>query len=167
VGSSKNLINDLDLSVTNSTFLWSPLVTNADEFGRSYDLKNNLEFISLPMESLKPNTNYTVTVRARSLSRPQPYSLVLSGEIGYFIYHDATSGVSSGLSHTARVLVIVACCLTCCLTSLVLYVGFVNPARRERINNAKEILRILENVWYDRDEDYDSDEDAEGGGVDG
>jgi hypothetical protein len=155
-------VNDLDLSVTNGTYLWSPLVTNANEFDRSYDIKNNFEFIYL--NSLKPNTNYTVTVSARSLSRTQPYALVISGEIGYYTYHDSTgNGVSSGLSHTARILVILACCLTCCLTSVVLYAGFVNPARRRRINNAKEILRILENVFYDRDYDDDSEEEEEEG----
>ena len=155
-------MNDLDLSVTDGTSLWSPLVTNAAEFDRRYDIRNNLEFIHL--DSLSPNTNYTVTVRARSLSRPQPYALVISGEIGYYTYEDSGSGVSSGLSRTARILVILACCLTCCLTCLVWYIGFGSPTRRRRINNAKEIIRILENVLYDREPDDDGEDEEEGEG---
>lgn len=146
--------------MTDGTQIWSPMVTNVEELGRRYDIKNNLEFIYL--DSLTPNTNYTVTIKARSLSRSQPYALVLSGEIGDYAYTDYNSGVTSGLSRTARILVIVACCVTFCFTGLVLYIGFVNPKRRQRIQNAKEILRILENVFngddFDEDDDYGEEE---------
>jgi hypothetical protein len=137
-------------------------VTNADELGQSYDIKNNLELISLDLIlDLKPNTNYSVTVRARSLAVPQPYALVITGEVGEFLYSDSSNTVSSGLSHTAKVLIIVASVLTFTLTSLVLYIGFMNPARRRRINQAKELLRAIESVFYDSDRS-DQEEAGEG-----
>lgn len=157
MGTSRNLINDLDLHVTDGTQRWEPMVTNIEELGRKYDIKNNLEFIYL--DSLTPNTNYTVVVTARSISRTQPYALVLNGEIEHYSYTDSNSGVASGLSRTAKILVIIACCVTFCFTGLVLYIGFVNPRRRTRINNAKEILKILENVLNYDDDDEDEEEE--------
>jgi hypothetical protein len=110
---------------------------------------------------LKPNRNYTVTVRARSLSRPQSYALVITGEIGEFLYQDSSAKISSGLSDTAKILIIIATILTFCLTILVMYIGFVNPARRRRINQAKELLRMLESVFYEESDGSDEEQEKE------
>lgn len=144
VGSTKILINDLDLSITNGTYTWYPLVTNANEGNKKYDLKNNLEFIYLPLDEIESNTSYTVTVTARTISRTQPYSIVISGEVSEFIYDSSYSNIDSGLSKTARILIIIACVVTFCWTGLIVWIAFLRPTRRKRIQFAKELLKMVE-----------------------
>jgi hypothetical protein len=111
-----------------------PVVTN-DASGR-YDRKNNLECILLSYP--EPNSTYIVTVTPRSISKTQPYALVITGEVGQYPSSTSQTLITSGLTPMARLFVIVAVCVTCCFTSLVLWVGFANPARRRKLREQEE-----------------------------
>ena len=140
IGSTRALVNDLDLIVRNKTHIFTPLVTNAVDpiTNQRYDRVNNLEFISIhPC----PKCTYSVIVKARSLSRTQPYSLVITGDVGKYTYSDSYSGVTSGLTQRARIAVIVATITAFCLTICVIWIAFGRPVRRRRINEIKEIYR--------------------------
>eukprot|EP00602_Paraphysomonas_sp_CaronLab_P004823 CAMPEP_0185022698 /NCGR_PEP_ID=MMETSP1103-20130426/5407_1 /TAXON_ID=36769 /ORGANISM="Paraphysomonas bandaiensis, Strain Caron Lab Isolate" /LENGTH=632 /DNA_ID=CAMNT_0027554897 /DNA_START=589 /DNA_END=2487 /DNA_ORIENTATION=- len=81
-GSTNALINDLDIELSNSTHNFYPIVTNSDDM---YDRKNNLEVIVL--HNPAPGGLYTVKVTPVSVVMgPQPYALVLSGEVGQHEY---------------------------------------------------------------------------------
>lgn len=133
-------MNDLDLIVVNSTHRFSPLVTNAVDSSDNTrrDRSNNLEFIMIPACS---ECSYSVIVRARSLSRAQPYSLVITGEVGKYTYSDTYKGVSSGLTQRAKIAVAVATILAFCLTICVTWIAFGRPVRRRKINEVKEMYR--------------------------
>jgi hypothetical protein len=143
VGSAKVLINDLDLTVSNGTYTWYPVVTNIEEKKKKYDVKNNLELISISSSQLRPNTTYTIQVNGRSLSTTQSYALVVTGEIGAYQYQDPNQNpVSSGLTTTAKALVGVACGLSFFLTLLVFWIAFGNPRRRGKINFVKKLYEM-------------------------
>lgn len=110
------------------------MITN-DGFGRA-DRKNNLECIVLHYP--RPNGNYTVTVTARSISRTQPYALVITGQIGRFPVSSFEDIYDSGLTPLARLLVIIACGVTCCFVPFVFWIGFANPQRRKRIKEQRQ-----------------------------
>ncbi|CAE7659611.1 tagC [Symbiodinium microadriaticum] len=76
-GASTPLANDLDIELTNATHTFYPLVTNQDG---KYDRLNPLEMIIL--ENPEPNSTYTVTVTAYSMTTAQSYALVITGEVG-------------------------------------------------------------------------------------
>jgi hypothetical protein len=136
VGSTRALVNDLDVFVTgNQTYY--PLTAKSDTTPPS-DRINNLEFITF---TPCPGCSYTVTVRAKSLSRAQPYSLVITGDVGKFTYSDSYKGVTTGLTQKAKIAVIVAAILAFCLTICVFWLAFGRPVRRRRINEVKEIYR--------------------------
>jgi hypothetical protein len=124
----------------NKTHTFTPLVTNAVDptTNQRYDRYNNLEFITIHPCS---KCSYSVIVKARSLSRTQPYSLVITGEVGKYTYSDSYNGVSTGLTQRARIAVIVATVLAFCLTICVTWIAFGRPVRRRRINEVKEIYR--------------------------
>jgi hypothetical protein len=129
IGSTYALINDLDIQLSNSTHTFYPIITN-DGFDRA-DRKNNLECIVLQYP--KANGNYTVTVTARSISRTQPYALVITGQVGHYPVSNSQVVYNAGLTSLARLLVVIACGVTCCFVSFVFWVGFANPQRRKRI----------------------------------
>lgn len=129
VGSTNALINDLDLQLSNSTHVFYPLVTN--DATRRFDRKNNLEFIILNYP--KRNSTYTVTVTPRTISRTQPYSIIITGEIGQFPTTSDESTVNSGLTPLAKLFITIASCVTFCFTLCVIWIGFANPGRREKI----------------------------------
>jgi hypothetical protein len=133
-------VNDLDIIVVNKTHTFTPLVTNALDpvTNQRYDRYNNLEFISIHPCS---QCSYSVIVKARSLSRAQPYSLVITGEVGKYTYSESYNGVTSGLTQRARIAVITATCAAFCLTICVMWIAFGRPVRRRRINEVKEIYR--------------------------
>jgi hypothetical protein len=129
-------VNDLDVFVTGNQSYY-PLTAKTDTVPPS-DRINNLEFISF---TPCPGCSYTVTVRARLLSRTQPYSLVITGDVGKFTYSDSYKGVTSGLTQRAKIAVIVATLSAFCLTVCVFWLAFGRPVRRRRINEVKEIYR--------------------------
>lgn len=85
--------------------------------------------------------SYSVVVRARSLSRAQPYSLVITGEVGKYTYSDSYNGIKSGLTQRAKIAVAVATILAFCLTVCVFWLAFGRSVRRRRIKEVKEMYR--------------------------
>ncbi len=75
------MINDLDITLSNSTHTFYPIVRNSQN---KFDRLNNVEVITL--DSPVPNSTYVVTVSAYSLSKTQPYALVMTGNIGHYPY---------------------------------------------------------------------------------
>lgn len=82
-----------------------------------------------------------MTVKARSISRSQPYSLVITGQVGQYTYKDEYKGIDSGLTQKARIFVLVAAILAFCFTACVIWLAFGRAARRHRINEVKEMYR--------------------------
>lgn len=82
-----------------------------------------------------------MTVKARSISRAQPYSLVITGQVGQYTYSDKYNGVDSGLTQKAKIFVLVAAILAFCFTICVIWLAFGRAARRNRINQAMEMYR--------------------------
>lgn len=138
IGSNNVLVNDLDVTLSNSTHTFYPLVTT-DE-AQTVDRKNTIEFIILHFP--KRNSNYTVTVSPFSISRTQPYALIISGEVGKFEVMSATYSVKKGLSETAKTTMLSMAFLACCLTACVCWIAFAHPERRATINQAKDFNYI-------------------------
>ena len=139
LGTNNVLVNDLDLTISNETHTFHPLVTT-DTSG-TVDRLNNIEFIMLNQP--RRNTNYTVTVSAHSLSRTQPYALVMSGEVGEFEFvGNLGYETKKGLSEQARTTMLVMFFLSCCLTACVCWIGYANPERRQTINHAKDFGHV-------------------------
>mmetsp|Transcript_7504 Transcript_7504/g.11144 ORF Transcript_7504/g.11144 Transcript_7504/m.11144 type:complete len:795 (-) Transcript_7504:176-2560(-) len=138
VGASNALVNDLDLTVSNDTHTFYPLVTNS---GGQFDRRNNHEFVII--EYPARNASYTVTVTGHSLSRTQPYALVISGEIGEYEYEIDKSEQVSGLSDTARIIIGTMAGFAFCFTACVFWIAFASPTRRVVIREAKEFERQM------------------------
>lgn len=134
VGAINALINDLDLQLSNSTHTFYPLITN--DATKHFDRKNNLEFIILHYP--EKNSTYTVTVTPKTILRTQPYSLVITGEVGQYPITVYEPVVDSGLTRLVKLFIIVAASVTCCLTIFVYWIGFAHPVRREKIRQVYE-----------------------------
>lgn len=140
IGSNTILVNDLDITLSNATHTFRPLVTT--DKAHTVDRKNTIELIVLHFP--KRNSNYTVTVSPYSVSHTQPYALVISGEVGEFEgVLTATSSVNKGLSKNARTTILVMAFLACCLTTCVCWIAFANPERRATINQAKDFNYVI------------------------
>ena len=134
------------MTVTNGTYTWYPLVTNANEGQKKYDVKNSLEFVYLPLNEIKSNATYTVIVNARTISRTQSYSIVIAGEVSEYIYHNSGTNINSGLSKTARILIILTCVITFCFSGLVVWIAYLRPTRRKRIEFAMKMLQTMKDA---------------------
>jgi hypothetical protein len=125
-GTVSTLYNDLDIELYNATHSFYPLITNSDG---KYDRKNPLELIVV--ENPKRGGVYTLKVSAYSISvSPQPYALVITGEVGQYNYDETEVVVTSGLTQKAKIAIAVMTILACILISCVLFIGSFNAKRK-------------------------------------
>jgi hypothetical protein len=125
VGSAVALVNNLNVKLSNLTHTFHPLTTTPS---RPTDNLNNLEVIILHNPS--PNSTYTVTISATSLSIAQPYSLVISGEVNAHLGQDdgdeggtpsSTSDPVSAISNNTVLAIALMAILASLVVSLVYY----------------------------------------------
>jgi len=110
VGAAKALVNDLDLRLFNDTHSFYPMITNEDG---KYDRINNVEVIVLSRPAR--NATYTVTVTPHSISRTQPYALVITGEIGRIDYSLPDDNYFLYILGALLVIIIVASVVVVCI----------------------------------------------------
>jgi hypothetical protein len=127
VGSSSILVNDLDLTITDST------TTTTHDAVRANDRLNNVEMVKL--EDPVAGRTYTVEVTCHKLSAAQPYALVLTGENGK-VDVPTEGGVDLGLSNLAMTAIIVMSCITCCLTVCVYWIAYGSSKRKAVLKQA-------------------------------
>lgn len=112
-GSSTVLLNDLDITLSDSINTYYPDVSNSNSH---YDRLNPVEIIRLSTPSR--NTTYTVTVSAHILVKTQPYAIVISGNLGKYPYtppeRDYTMYILAGL----LMMGLLTSCVLCCVYSM-------------------------------------------------
>lgn len=153
VGSSNILIHNLDVTLSNATHTFYPMVQN----NGNRDTKNNLEVIVLytPVR----NANYTVTVSSDTIIGNQPYALIISGIFrcdmywkrdnantlgnmvgyNYTVPKDKNSKGDVGLSDQAKIAIAVMTILAFTLIACVYWIGFHNSKQKR---NAKPLPKF-------------------------
>jgi len=122
VGSSKILLNDLDVVLANSTHSFRSVVrANA---GVS-DAINSVEVILLQFPKL--GGSYSVTVTAKSLVAQQAYALIISGNIlgnNYTIPSEVVFSGRVGLTNKAKIAISMMTLVAFLLVACVYWIGF-------------------------------------------
>lgn len=113
-GSSTVLLNDLDVTLSDSTNVYYPEISNSNS---NFDRLNPVEIIRLSSPSR--NTTYKVTISAHILVKTQPYALVISGNIGQHPFtppeRDYTMYILAGILMMGLITGCVLLCV-CCMT---------------------------------------------------
>jgi hypothetical protein len=137
VGSSRPLVNDLELRVKLNADVHVP-------YYNSYSDINNIEMVDI--DNPCAGCNYTIEVRAVSISAIQPYALVATGFVTPFVFN-ATVSESASIDSTESIgpltqRVIITLGIICLILGAILiylhYVDVPPPARKTRRNFADE-----------------------------
>jgi len=100
VGSSVVLVNNLDVVIYNKTHKFYSLVTKTKA-----DAVNNVEVVEVPYPAR--NAKYYVKVTGTSVSYPQPYALVITGEITEYNGTSANVNVDVAIKNSFNIYMVI------------------------------------------------------------
>mmetsp|Transcript_13835 Transcript_13835/g.22922 ORF Transcript_13835/g.22922 Transcript_13835/m.22922 type:complete len:915 (+) Transcript_13835:97-2841(+) len=150
-GSSRPLVNDLELRVKLNGDVYVPHFN-------SYSDINNIEMVDI--DNPCAGCNFTIEVRAVSLSAVQPYALVATGIVTPFVFNatsDSSTDIDSSESIgplTLRIIVVLGI-ISLILGSILIYLHYIDvppPARKRKKNFAQEQHEQAEALRYYEEE---------------